>query len=227
MAHVSSQKPSFQHLYDASVQRRTSPSDDYFTSHICGCCVTSLGLRSGSRSTHQAIHQSLLAGMSGATQNYDRVGLSSCTFMFIETAVPIRGGYSRGIHPWRHFPKMADHENCVPASIGFSETALISSRTELRAQKVCVLERKHPTTTCGISFAGTWFPCEESTTITGSGVDYCTRDCPSQPVQSGEDAVSSQTVKALHTGLGKSPGGAVNGCLFAGIATSGISWEVT
>ena len=102
---------------------------------------------------------------------------------------------------------MADHDNCDPASIGFSETALISSRIEHRARQVGVLERTHPTTTCGISFAGTSFPSEESTTVTGSGVDYCTRDCPSQPVQSGEDAVSSQIVKALPTGLGKSPVG--------------------
>ena len=113
---------------------------------------------------------------------------------------------------------MGDHENCVPASIGFSETVLISSRIERRSWQVCVLKRKHPTTACGISFAGTQFPWEESTTITGSGVDYCTRDCPSQPVRSGEDAVSGQTVKALPMGLGKSPGGGggggVNGCLF-------------
>ena len=66
---------------------------------------------------------------------------------------------------------MADHENCVPASIGFGETALISARIECRGRQVCVLERSHPATTCGISFAGTWFPCEESTTVTGSGMD--------------------------------------------------------
>ena len=102
---------------------------------------------------------------------------------------------------------MADHENSDPASIGFSETALISSRIEHRAWQVGILERMHPTTTCGISFAGTSFPSEESTTVTGSGVYYCTRDCPSQPVQSGEEAVSNQIVKALPTGLGKSPGG--------------------
>ena len=67
----------------------------------------------------------------------------------------------------------------------------------------------------------------ESTTITGSRMDHRTRDCPSQPVRSEEDAVSCQTAEALHTGLGKNPGGAVNGCLFIGIATSEISWDVT
>ena len=137
--------------------------------------------------------------MSGAIQICAQVGPSSCTFIFIETAVRIRVRYSRGILGWRHFPKMADHENCDPASIGFSETALISSRIERGARQVDVLEMTHPTTTCGISFAGTLFPSEESTTVTGSGVDYCTRDCPSQPVQSREDAVSSQIVKALPT----------------------------
>ena len=101
---------------------------------------------------------------------------------------------------------MADHENCVPASIGFGETVLISARIECRGWQVCVLERSHPATTCVISFAGTWFPSEESTTVTGSGVDHCTRNFPSQPVQSGEDAVSCQTAEALHTGLGKNPG---------------------
>ena len=104
------------------------------------------------------------------------------------------------------------------ASIGFGETVLISARFERLGRQV--LERSHPTTTCGISFAGTWFPCEESTTVTGSGVDLHTGDSPSQPVRSGEDAVSCQTAKTLPTGLW-------NGCLFIGIATSRISWEVT
>ena len=154
MARVSSQKSSFQHLYDASVQRRTSPSDNNFTSHVCGFCVMSLGLRSSSRSTHQATHQSFQARMSSATQNYAQVGPSSCTFIFIETAVSIRMGCSRGILWWHHSLKMADHVNCVPASIGFGETALISTRIECRGRQVCVLERSHPATTCGISFAG-------------------------------------------------------------------------
>ena len=159
MALVSSQKSSFQHLYDAPLQRRTSPSDDNFTSHVCGFCVTSLGLWSCSRSTHQATHQSFQAGTSGAVQNYAQVGPSSCAFIFIETAVPVRVRYLRGILWWRHSLKIADHENCVPASIGFGETALISARIECRGPQVCVLERSHPATNCGISFAGTWFPC--------------------------------------------------------------------
>ena len=102
---------------------------------------------------------------------------------------------------------MADHENCVPASIGLGETALISARIECLGRQVCVQERSHPTTTCGISFARTWFPCEESTTVTGSGVDHRTGDSRSQPVRSGEDAVSCKTAETLHMGLGKNPGG--------------------
>ena len=90
MARVLSQKPSFQYLYDAPVQRWTSPSEDYFTSHVCGFCAMSLGLRSGSRSAHQATHQSFPAGTLGATQNNAQVGPSSCAFIFIETAIRIR-----------------------------------------------------------------------------------------------------------------------------------------
>ena len=195
MARVSSQKPSFQHVYDASVPRRTSPSDDYFTSHICGFCVTSLGLWSGSRSAHQATLQSFEAGKSGATQNYAQVGPSSCAFIFIETTVRIRMRYSRGILWWRHSLKMADHENCVPASIGFGEMALISARVERLGRQVCVLERSHPTTTCGISFAGTWFPCEESTTVTGSGVDLRNGDSHLNPSEAERMLCSVRQLK--------------------------------
>ena len=38
-------------------------------------------------------------------------------------------------------------------------------------------------------------------------MDHRTRDFPSQPVRSGEDAVSCQTAEALHTGLRMNPGG--------------------
>ena len=76
---------SFQYLYDAPVQRRITPIDDHFTSHVCGFCVTSLGLRSGSRPAHQATHQSFPTGTSGATQNHALVGPSSCAFGINET----------------------------------------------------------------------------------------------------------------------------------------------
>ena len=56
---------------------------------------------------------------------------------------------------------------CVPVSIGFGKTALIPARIECRAWQICVRQRKHTATTCGISVAGTWFPSEESATNPG------------------------------------------------------------
>ena len=126
MARVSSQKSSFQHLYDAPLQRRTSPIDDNITSHVCGFCATSLGVWSSSRSTHQATLQSFPAGTSGATQNHAQVGPSSCAISIAEAAIRIRRMTS--FLGWRHSPKMADHEMCVPVGFGFGETALIPAR---------------------------------------------------------------------------------------------------
>ena len=80
MACVSSQKSSFQHLYDAPLQRRISPIDDNITSHVCGFCATSLGVWSSSWLAHQATRQSFLAGTSGATQNHAQVGPLSCCY---------------------------------------------------------------------------------------------------------------------------------------------------
>ena len=40
---------------------------------------------------------------------------------------------------------------CVPVSIGFGKTALIPARIECRAWQMCVRQRKHTATTCGIS----------------------------------------------------------------------------
>ena len=115
---VSSQKPSFQYLYDdASIQIRTSPIDNYFTSHVCGFCATFIGLTVRQPTRTSSYSRSFPAGTSVATQNYAQVGSSCCTFIFIETAVRIRVRHSRGILGWRHFPKMADHENCIPASV--------------------------------------------------------------------------------------------------------------
>ena len=89
MARVSSQKSSFQHLYDAPLQRRTSPIDDDITSHVCGFCVTLLGVWSSSRSAHQATLQSFPAGMFGATQIHAQVGPPSCAVIITETAIRI------------------------------------------------------------------------------------------------------------------------------------------
>ena len=50
---------------------------------------------------------------------------------------------------------MADHEMCVPVSIG--ETALIPACIECCARQMCVRQRIRTATTCGIFVAGTWF----------------------------------------------------------------------
>ena len=91
MACVQSQKSPFQYLHDAPVQRRIASIDYHFTSHVCGFCVTSWGLRSGSRSAHQATHQSFSTGTSGAMKNHAQVGPSSCTFGIDESAVCLGG----------------------------------------------------------------------------------------------------------------------------------------
>ena len=59
MACVQSQKPSFQYLHDAPVQRPITPIDYHFTSQVCGFCVTSFGLRSDSRPTHSSYSSEL------------------------------------------------------------------------------------------------------------------------------------------------------------------------
>ena len=88
---------------------------------------------------------------------------------------------------------------CVPVSIGFGKTALVPARIEYSARQMCVHQRKHTATTCGISVAGTWFPSEESTTDPGPWMDHLARDCPLESDGSGENAVSRETVEALHT----------------------------
>ena len=85
----SSQKSSFQYLYDAPPQGRTTTLDDYITWHVCGFCVTSLGVRSSSRPAHQVTGQGFPAGTSGATQNHAQVGSSSGFIVITATAVYI------------------------------------------------------------------------------------------------------------------------------------------
>ena len=149
MARVSSQKSSFQYLYDAPLQGWTTTLDDYITLHVCGFCATSLGVRSSSRPAHQATCQGFPAGMSGATQNHAQVGSSSGFIVINETAVYISKWGRWGILGWRHSPKMADAQMCVPVSIGFGKTALVPARIEYSAWQMCVRERKHSTSTCG------------------------------------------------------------------------------
>ena len=87
MARFSSPKSSFQYLYDAPLQGQFTTLDDYFTSHVCGFCATSLCVRSGSRPTHQVTGEGFLAATSGATQNQAQVGSSSGFIIINETAV--------------------------------------------------------------------------------------------------------------------------------------------
>ena len=153
--------------------------------------------------------QSLPAGTSGGTKNHAQVGPSSCVVIIAETAFCIRRRCWWGILGWRHSPKMAEHEMCVPVSIGFGKTTLVSACLECRARQMCVCQRKHTATTCGISVAGTWFPSEESATDPGPWMDLRAQDCPLESDGSGENAVSCQTVETLHTGHKKNPGGDV------------------
>ena len=207
MASFSSQKSSFQYLYDAPLQGRITTLDDYFTSHVCGFCATSLGVRSGSRPAHQVTGQGFPAGMFGARQNYAQVGSSSGFIIINETAVYISKWGRWGILGWRHSPKMADAQMFVPVSIGFGKTALVPARFEYSAWQMCVRERKHSTSTCGISTSGTWLPGEESAADAGAWVDHGTGDCSLESDGTGAYVMSRASAEALHPGLGKNPGG--------------------
>ena len=211
MASFSSQKSSFQYLYDAPLQGRFTTLDDYFTSHVCGFCATSLGVRSGSRPAHQVTGQGFPAGTSGATQNHAQVGSSSGFIIINETAVYISKWGWWGILGWRHSPKMADAQMFVPVSIGFGKTALVPARFEYSAWQMCVRERKHSTSTCGISTSGTWLPGEESATDAGPWMDHSTGDCSLESDGTGANVMSRSTTEALHPGLGKHPGGGGGG----------------
>ena len=207
MASFSSQKSSFQYLYDAPLQGWITTLDDYFTSHVCGFCATSLGVRSGSRPAHQVTGQGFPAGTSGAMQNHAQVGSSSGFIIINETAVYISKWGWWGILGWRHSPKMADAQMFVPVSIGFGKTALVPAGFEYSAWQMCVRERKHSTSTCGISTSGTWLPGEESATDAGAWMDHGTWDCSLESDGTGAYVMSRAAAEALHPGLGKNPGG--------------------
>ena len=96
---------------------------------------------------------------------------------------------------------------CVPVSIGFGKTALVPARIEYSTWQMYVRERKHSTSTCGISTSGTWLPGEESATDTGPWMDHGTWDCPLESDGTGENAMPREAVEALHMGLWKNPGG--------------------
>ena len=96
---------------------------------------------------------------------------------------------------------------CVPVSIGFGKTALVPARIEYSAWQMSVRERKHSTSTCGISTSGTWLPGEESATDAGPWMDHGTWDRPLESDGTGANVMSRAAAEALHTGLGKNLGG--------------------
>ena len=102
---------------------------------------------------------------------------------------------------------MADCQMCVPVSIGFGKTALVPARIEYSAWQMCVRERKRSTSTCGISTSGTWLPGEESATDAGAWLDHSTWDCSLECAGTGAYVTSRAAAEALHSGLGKNPGG--------------------
>ena len=94
----------------------------------------------------------------------------------------------------------------VPVSIGFGKMALVPARFEYSAWQMCVRERKHSTSTCGISTSGTWLPGEESATDAGAWMDHGTWDCSLESDGTGAYVMSRAAAEALHPGLGKNPG---------------------
>ena len=132
-----------------------------------------------------------------------------------------------GILGWRHSPKMADAQMFVPVSIGFGKTVLVPARFDYSAWQMCVRERKHSTSTCGISTSGTWLPGKESATDAGAWMDHGTGDCSLESDGTGAYVVSGAAAEALHPGLRKKPGGPAANVLFTGTAASEISWGAT
>ena len=201
----------FSTLYDAPLKGRITTFDNYFTSHVCGFCARLLGVRSGSRPAYQATGQGFPAGKSAATQNHAQVGSSSGFIVINETAIYISKWGRWGILRWCNSSKMADAQMCVPVSIGFGETALVPARIEYSTWQMCVRERKHSTSTCGISTSGTWLPGEESATDAGPWMDHGTWDCSFESVGTGANVLSRSTAEALYPGLRKNPGGGGGG----------------
>ena len=218
MARVSSQKSSFQYLYDAPLQGRTTTLDDYFTSHVCGFCATSLGVRS-----------SFPAGTSGATQNHAQVGSSSGFIVINETAVYISKWGRWGILGWHHFSKMADAQMCVPVSIGFSKTALVPARIEYSAWQMCVRERTRNTQRQLVVsllpepgfLAKNQLPTQAPEWITVPGIAHL------NPMEPERMLCPVRQLKLYIRDSERIWGGGGSECSFTGTAASEISWGAT
>ena len=124
--------------------------------------------------------------------------------------------------------KMADHENCVPVSIGFSETALIPSRIECHSRSRCVFARGNTQRQLMVSllpepgFLAKNLPSQAPEWISVPGIAHL------NPSEAERMLCPVRQLKLYLRDSERIGGvGGVNGCLFIGLATSGISWEVT
>ena len=101
---------------------------------------------------------------------------------------------------------MADNENSVPVSFGFSAATIIHPCSQCRAWQMCVWKRKCPVPT-GVLVIGSRIFGQEPTSVPSSRMDIHSGYCTSQSVRTIKDAVSGQTTQALPMGYGKDPGG--------------------
>ena len=143
MACIQSQKSAFQYLHVAPVQRRIASIDSHFTSPpLCGFCVMSLGIPSGSQPAHHVTCQSFSAGTTSVMKNHAQVGPTSRTIGINESTICLRGWRSWRNLRWHHSTKMADHEVLLLALVeaGFLGKNQLPSQAP---QRISVLSIAH------------------------------------------------------------------------------------
>ena len=118
-----------------------------------------------------------------------------------------RGRYFRS-HLWS---KIADDENSVPVSIGFSATTIISPCAKCRIWQVCILKRKYPAPKLVSLLPEAGFFGQEPATVTGSRMNHSPRYGSFQPGWTRENVMSVQTTQAISKGYRKNPGGGGGG----------------
>ena len=128
------------------------------SSHIAhqGFCAASLEIWSDSWSAHQAAHRGIKAGTTRAMPNYAQVGSASSSISIDESAIFIGSRWSWKNFQWHHWSKMAEDENSVPISIGFSTTVIISPCAQCRVWQVCIWKWKYPASEGGVLVTGSW-----------------------------------------------------------------------
>ena len=102
---------------------------------------------------------------------------------------------------------MADDENSVPVSIGFSATAIVSTCAKCRVWQVYIRKRKYPVSESGFLVTGSRIFGQEQAAVTGFGMDHSPRYHSSQPGWTRENVLSGQTTQAISKGYRKNPGG--------------------